>query len=61
MFDVNLRKNQALLAVAILCSPLITLSYDRIMEGVEEERLECRVYHAAAPAGKRCDNSLYKK
>jgi len=59
--NIELRKNQAALAILILFSPILVGSYDRIMEGVEEERLECRVYHAAAPAGKRCDNSPYKK
>jgi len=58
--NIELRKNQAALAVFILFSPILVGSYDRIMEGVEEERLECKVYHAAAPAGKRCDNSIYK-
>jgi hypothetical protein len=59
-YPIELRKNQAALAVIILFSPILSISYDRIMEGVEEEK-ECRVYHASAPANLRCDNSPYKK
>jgi hypothetical protein len=58
--NVELRKNQAILAVILLFSPVLSLSYERIMEGVAEEK-ECRVYHASAPANLRCDNSPYKK
>jgi hypothetical protein len=58
-YPIELRKNQAILAIAILFSPVMVLSYDRIMDGVDQGR-ECRVYHASAPAEKRCDNSPYK-
>ena len=59
-YPIELRKNQAALAVILLFSPVLSLSYERVMEGVAEEK-ECRVYHASAPAGQRCDNSPYKK
>ena len=59
-YPIELRKNQAALAVILLFSPVLSLSYERIMEGVAEEK-ECRVYHASAPAGQRCDNSIYEE
>jgi hypothetical protein len=58
-YPIELRKSQAALAVILLFSPILSISYDRIMEGVEEEKA-CRVYHASAPASLRCDNSIYE-
>ena len=60
MKDIELRKNQAILGVFILCLPIIMQANARIMEGIADEP-QCRVYHASAPADKRCDNSEYKE